>query len=219
MSEFELRPEHAYAAPRYPASEAPGEAPKAPMIGNRLSALAPAAILVVAAGGMRPVRSHGADVQTVEARPQAHVEAKLVVVTEAEASGVLEALQDAKVPMPPQGDPAPPSSFLTEGEARTVLEEFLKTRGMEGRAVDVRGLRLTAYDAATRTGVAVSEEQPAGALDEAALLRARGEMKVLVLHRSDWEYDKYGAFGGSIPRQATVVERLRAELERFLERP
>jgi hypothetical protein len=192
------------------------------MIGNpstRPAASLGAALLVVAVGGSRPARSHGAEIQAVETRPQAAAEAKLVVVTMAEAGGVLEALQEAKVPPPPQGDPAPPRSFLTEGEARVVLEEYLKSRGLEAKAVDVRGVRLAAYDAASRTGVAVCEEQPAGALDEVALLRARGEMKVLVLHRADWEYDKYGDFGGSVPNRAAVVERLRAELERFLEKP
>ena len=61
----------------------------------------------------------------------------------------------------------------------------------------------------------VRDDAGAG-LDEIALLKARGEARVLVVDARNFEYDGDGYFANRLPTKRGVAYSLLAELERFL---
>lgn len=234
---LEQRRAPAGATPAYPAAPAPGEPPKAPMIANRLSRWAPWALLAMGGTALAVRMPRPATAATVERSSASnrddHRSTPAAWISDL-ADSIVGAIQGAPPP-PPQGEPAaPPIAFLTEAETREILARVLREHGVEAKPVQVRRAGLDfeadALDAGRGVGVEVLgaaercefEFRPAESdlsaqeIEELALLRARGELRMLVLDGRAYEYDKHGAYGGRLPTRERVVERLTAELERFL---
>jgi hypothetical protein len=231
MSDFRLRPRRDYAAPAYPS---PVKAPpgRAPLIGNALRPFAPLAFLLVGAGALR---SHGSPAVTTTSRSHALTlpqssEKRVERLSETEITGLLGQLRAAPQRPAIRGFVSDGGvAYVTEADARKVLEAFLKKNGLAAKAVrivrdgldfeadservEIRG----AADAFTGLQFEYAEKDlTEEERDEIELLRARGELRMLVLDGRAYEYDPDGDYGGRLPDLRGAVRRLLADLERFL---
>ncbi len=216
MSDFELRPVGDYQPPQYPGAEKPGDAPKAPMIANRLSKLAPLALFAITT---MPARASAQPPAITMSPSEPHTSTPSASQISPDSVVALVALVQQQQPPPPPGKPAPARGALTEADVASIVQQFLAERGLTVKPAQIVrdgvNLRLVAADATI--AVAVTENQAAGALEELALLKARGEMRTLILDRQDFMYEYYeGSTGGDVPSRDAVVRRLKNELERLL---
>ncbi len=254
---FELRPVSDYRVPRYPAAALPQGEPKlpGPMISNRgsaaplrsaalgrvvglaawtLAAVAPLTALATP-GGVAPGPSEAAPLagQDGPAKTQA-APVELNRLTDAEIEGLVgEFKQGRQRAMAVKGEMAMYTAVLTEQEARSILNAFLKKNGFEPKCVNVapggETIEVDAWDAARGVGIAFlpgkpqfgdNQEKvgarPDKAIEELALLRARGEARVLVLDGTDYEYDPEGYMAGTLPSKKAAIQRLLAAVEGFI---
>jgi hypothetical protein len=112
----------------------------------------------------------------------------------------------------------PRAAFLTEAEAHALLVAFLARNGIAyQKNVRVRRAGVE-FDADALTPRGTVEIQAADlAEDEVAeleVLKARGELRLLLLNLRDTEYRPGG---GPLPDKRGAVRKLLAELERFIE--
>jgi hypothetical protein len=207
------------------------------MIGNALRPFAPVAFLLVGAGALPSTGSHAlttlspSHALTLSQSSERRVQR----LSEPELTGLLGDLNERAV-VEVDGFRKAVSAFLTEAEARKVLEAFLKKNGLapkpllvsrpgvdfeadasaDGLAIEIRGAAdegCHSYNFKLAEGDLTEEEA-----DELRLLAARGEARVLLLDGRAYEYDKYGDYAGRLPDKRAAVRRLLADLERFLER-
>jgi hypothetical protein len=129
---FEVRPVRDYRMPAYPAAAEPGAEPKAPMVANRASSLAPLAMIAFSAAVATPSATARAAVVTQDekATPESRPKVQRLSDTEVEALFGKLAPEAEKVGPAVAGgiSPMPRAVFLTETEARKLLEAFLKLR-------------------------------------------------------------------------------------------
>ncbi len=201
-----------------------------------LAAVAPLAA-VASPGRIAPRTSQTTllPAQETPTKPQAAVEVQRL--TDAEIDGLVTDLREGhERGMAMEGDRAAISAVLTEAEARSILNAFLKKNGFEPKVVTLapggHPIEVDALDRARGVGVAFlpgkppfgDNQEPVGprpkeAIDELLLLRARGESRVLILDGGDFEYDPEGDFDGRLPTKKAAIQRLLAALEEFLRRP
>jgi hypothetical protein len=241
MSDFRLRPRRGYATPAYPSPERAPE--KAPLLSNAARPFLPLTFLLVGAGDLRSHDSHDSHAITTTSRSHALTlpqssEGRVQRLSETEIDGLLGGLRDGQDDGPRiavMGKRAAISGFLTEAEARSVLAAFLRKNGLEAKPATVRrdgvDFEADALDGAKGIGVEIrgakgdctnynfQHDESDLSDDEAAeleLLRAKGELRVLVLDGRAYEYDKFGDYRGRLPDKKGIVRRLLADLERFL---
>jgi hypothetical protein len=213
---FELRPVGDYRPPRYPAAEKPG----APLItnGSRVNPILPLALFAITPMSVN-ARESAPTVMT-DAAPRASApEPTRIALPLAQVRGLIALLQQQQAP--PQGEPSPINAFLSEAETSQLLQAFLLDLGYDVKPIALRrdGVELKLLVGAPAIGVALLDLQPTAAVEELALLKARGEMKVLMLSHDSIQYEAYpGSSSGRLPTREGVVRRLKDELERFLNR-
>ncbi len=215
MSEFNVRPVNGYRAPRYPAAPAVGESPQPPFIANRLSKLAPLALILAP---MTASASPATPVVTVDAPPRESGPSIPAAIPQA-AIDALVAIADQDAPPVMQGKIAAPSRCFSEAEVAAAVKDVLADLGIKTEAATITrdGVKMKLAALRGDSAVAVTELLSKPAQEELALLRARGEMKVLMLTARELEYETYaGGTGGRLPTREIVLRRLRAELESFL---
>jgi hypothetical protein len=219
VSDFELKPVHGVKLPGYPAAERPGGEPKA-LISNRAAGFLPIALVALAPVAGAATRGPDPVVVQEAARGRAQESAKpaLQRLSEAEVTDLIGAAADVREfrGMEIRGKVAVRSSFLTEQEAKGLLAAFLKKNGFDAAAGRVGGVALDSVDATRRVGVKLVRDGGIADLDEIALLKARGEARVLVLDSRNFEYDDQGYFANRLPTKRGAAYALLAELERFL---
>ena len=203
MSDFALRPVRGGHAPKYPSSEAPGGEPGA-MIANRAAGFLPLALVALApmAGAAAPARPAAVVQDAKPAKAQEATPAPaLQRLSEAEVTNLIGSVAEERPArgMEIRGKVAVRSAFLTEQEAKGLLTAFLKKNGFDSAAGKVSGVELDAVDATKRFGVKVVRDGAADGLDEIALLKARGEARVLVVDARNFEYDGDGYFANRLP--------------------
>ncbi len=172
-------------------------------------------------------------VQETPSKPQA---APIDVrrLTDSEIEGLVSDMKGANQrAMAVRGKMAYHTAVLTEAEARSILGAFLKKNGFEPKCVSLapngETIEVDAWDAARGVGVAFLpgrpqfgdnggplEARPVKAMDELALLRARGEAQVLILDGTDFEYDPEGHLGDRLPSKKAAIQRLLAAVEGFI---
>jgi hypothetical protein len=218
MNPLEVKPVSGTVAPRYPARAEPGgETVRPPMISNGISRFAPLVLFAiapgVAAGGARRDRQESAESSKSAAKP---VEVKRL--TDRDVAGLLGELEEKQKREGPVmlGSPAVPTCpTLTEAEVRELLETFFRKNGVATRR-DVKAERDgVVIKAAVEAGGALfrlrDETLTEAESDEIAMLKARGEARVLIADPSEsttgWT---------NLPTRRQIAEKLLAELERFM---
>ena len=207
MSDCERGRKESGREPRYPAAGPDGKVAPPPMISNRTMALAPLVLIAAtpAWSGDAPGRP---EIVAVEPSPQERKKA-VERLTESEVEGLVGSLTESAARLEEvDGFAAPRLNTLTELEVKALLAGFLKKNGFDVAAGKLAGVEFDAVDAKRRVGVKVLD--PKAALDEIAVLKARGEARLLVLDAST----PYGFSG--LPTKRGAVHALLAELERFL---
>jgi hypothetical protein len=177
------------------------------MIGNA-AAMAPLVLLAVAPAWSGESTRR---VEAVECESRRGQEPKKALqrLSEAEVEGLVGSLEEAaKVREEVDGFAAPRANTLTEFDVKALLAGFLKKNGYEAAAGKLDGVAFDAVDATRRLGVKVLS--PEAAFNDIAMIKARGEARLLVLDATT----PYG-FGG-MPTKRGAVHALLAELERFL---
>ena len=225
-----MKPACDVAAPSYPSASEPGAEPRPPMISNRGLKMAPF-VLIAAAPALTSATPKKAEVVACESRQDA-VTARPAIqrLSESEIEGLVGDLKAAQQRvMAVKGEAVAAIGVLTEKEARSLLAAFLRKNGFETEPLKRDGLEVGVWDPAKRVGVTWlsagdpydEEPKPGGAaltsIDELALMRARGEARVMVMENVRTRYDIDGAYAGRIPTQRGVVHALLAEVERFLD--
>lgn len=238
MNDFRVTPARTVATPGYPCSAhqrgasqgSAGSVPVAPLIANRVSRLAPL-VLIAAAPALSSASPKKPGIVACEGRQDAVAPRPAIQrLSESEIEGLvgeLKAAQQRVIAM--KGEAVAAVGVLTEKEATSLLTAFLKKNGFDAQPLRREGLEPGVWDPAKRAGFTwlkigdpYNEEPQAGAaaltsMDDLALLRARGEARVLVMEDVRTRYDIDGAYGGRIPTKRGVVHALLAEVERFLE--
>ena len=223
MNPFEVRPARDIATPNYPCFAHGGGASQGepaamagsrpPMISNRGLGFAPL-VLFAAVPAFSMAAPKKAEVVACEPRQEAAARPAIARLTEKEIEGLvgdLNAMQQP--PMMMEGLRKAVTGALTEQEARSLLAAFLKKNGIEAAPLMRDGAQAGLYDPAKRVGVA----WPGPAADDLALMRARGEARILVVDGIAERYDVEGVYGGRLPTKRGVVHALLAEVERFLQ--
>jgi hypothetical protein len=218
MSDFELRPRRDYEPPAYPGPVPPPR----PMLSNPSrpwAALALVALPSLAVGGSAPpaaAQEERASAPEPAREPKA--KAPVLRLAKAEIEAIVAEVK-APVAAPIQGEPALPTAYLTEAEARDVIERFLKKNGIEVErdalvrraGVECRGLRAGPGIVKVLGGDLTAEEA-----DELRLLNAKGELRVLLLDGAEFEYSTSQGYRHR-PTREGVLNRLQEQLERFVE--
>ena len=187
------------------------------MIANRSLALAPFVLLAAspAWSGAAANRPNAVACDREQEPPQSP---KIVErLSESEVAGLIgEVKEEAPLRgMEVRGRIAIRSAFLSEIEAKGLLAAFLKKNGFAAAAGKLGDIEMDAVDPARRVGIKIAKEGTTD-LDEIALLKARGEARVLVLDARNFEYDGQGFFADRLPTKRGAAYALLAELERFL---
>ena len=214
MSDFEVRPVGRYRAPAYPAAPEVGAAPQAPMIANKLSKLAPLALILAP---MTARASASTPVVMVDAPPR---DAKPPVAVDVPQTAVDALIGIAAQDTPPvlEGKVAARSRTFTEAEIAAAVKDVLTDLGIkaDGAMISRDGVKMRVAAIRGESVVAVVEALTKPAQEELMILRARGEMKVLLLTAGDLEYEIHpGSSSGRVPTRDVIVRRLRAQLESF----
>jgi hypothetical protein len=178
------------------------------MISNRAVAIAPLILIAVtpAWSGDLPRR---AEIVACEPRGAQEKPRPMQRLSEAEVERLVGSLEEsAKQREEIAGFVASRVSTLTEADVKALLAGFLKKNGYEVAAGKLDGVAFDAVDVTRRLGVKVLA--PGAALDDIAILKARGEARLLVLDASMPQAHS------RIPTKRGAVHALLAELERFL---
>ena len=218
MSDLKFRRQTDAPAPRYPAADADGKVSPPPMISNASLALAPLVLIAaVPAWSSVPVERPKAVACDRGQDPQPSP-TSVERLTETEVSGLIDDVVLEKPMRGPmmRGAVAVQSAYLTETEAKALLAAFLKKNGFAAAAGKLGDIEMDAADTTKRVGVKVVRDAGDGLLDEVALLKARGEARVLVVNSRSLEYDREGHFAGRLPTKRGAAYALLAELERLL---
>jgi hypothetical protein len=198
-----------------------GGVPDPPPISNASLALVPLTLMASIPGwSAAPSPKAVATAGDRQEREPSAARRPLERLTDAEVIGLIGAANEEKPMRGPaiRGAVAVVSSYLTEMEVRGLLAAFLKKNGYDAAAGKLGEMDLDAVDGEKRIGVTVVRAGGAAVdADEIAMLKARGEARVLVLGVRDFEYDGRGYFAGRLPTKSGAAHALLAELERFLD--